>query len=885
MDEFINSSNHEANCIGVKTIKITSSLHKNETSSSNSILESNTSDLVPNAMDTYLKRHKLDLTLLPNKKIKLSDLTHSSNNTSKFQFQSNEELVSGHGLASANQITSEQSEISASSGIDKLIGNNGSISEGDEEEITENEENHDQGITDKPDGIGENNEFHGLSNSHSLEKRSRKKREPSLKLQQKLSNDDLELIVNSVRNRNAKVIIADVKKDNYIDKILKVELLETNTLLSNGKSEALLKKSMFSKELNTLFDTFINALCGQKHLIDEHGNIKPTLSCLVVDCDYKSFSEAEIMRHIKRHLAQDGYTCPTCFHQFASMTNLQRHLRIHAGNVGKEMKCPECDYKASTITHIKRHMAHKHLERALPCPHCSFMGATNAELKIHMARKHLELTGKNPLFLPKYLRKDYQCSICKEQYNDFKEYQGHMYEHTSSSNRFQCTECPYNCKNYSKLKRHMLYHTGARNFSCELCGNKFFQMEHLKRHMQSIHNITSQTTSSSSSVQKVYSQKSTTNKKPKKTYDLQKLVDDGFIRQGPTITTIINEEDASSYLSDRLCLRISSRCMYKCQQCEFSTVKLYNLNEHVFKRHLKNHDTNQMSSDSFLDDMLSFGQYDNDDNAEFSDLDEEQQILNEKNSNGQANNEYHSCSFCTYKTDKKLDLRRHLYNKHSSQSSLPIFLSNDPVFNNPSTRFQCYSCRINLESLNEYMKHMNEKHAIPVYILNLTGEISIQEQLRSKGKAEIINSSVFNESSKQQVKQVTSYNNSLNQRQQLKNFINSSMSLQSRHQQQNNTTVRINPLIFKRQNFVLNKPTVQHQRLKHVSSMPVNSTNHQLINENLMSNQNSHVINPCNASDDNSFMNYPKHVDEVSFGNISMSDTNNQLEIIVNEFQ
>jgi hypothetical protein len=59
-------------------------------------------------------------------------------------------------------------------------------------------------------------------------KRSRKKREPSLKLQQKLSNEDLELIVNNVRSMNASVSIADVKKDNYIDKILKVELLDSN---------------------------------------------------------------------------------------------------------------------------------------------------------------------------------------------------------------------------------------------------------------------------------------------------------------------------------------------------------------------------------------------------------------------------------------------------------------------------------------------------------------------------------------------------------------------------------------------------------------------------------------------------------------------------------
>lgn len=239
----------------------------------------------------------------------------------------------------------------------------------------------------------------------------------------------MEKIVACVKNRQAEVYTADIKKDNYVDKILRVKLLIDNDLeakvepylqLSNGKMEAFLKKSMFSKDLNGLFDTFVSALCIQDSVADENGISKPTLKCLVVDCEFKSFSEAEIVRHIKRHLAQDGYTCAICSHQFASMTNLQRHLRIHNGDIGKEIKCAHCDYKASTITHVKRHMAHKHLERSLPCPHCSFMGATNAELKIHMARKHLELTGKNPLFLPKYLRKDYQCNICKIQYNDFK---------------------------------------------------------------------------------------------------------------------------------------------------------------------------------------------------------------------------------------------------------------------------------------------------------------------------------------------------------------------------------------------------------------------------------------------------------------------------------
>ena len=141
-----------------------------------------------------------------------------------------------------------------------------------------------------------------------------------------------------------------------------------------------------------------------------------------------------------------------------------------------------------------------------------------------------------------------------------------MYEHTSTSNRFQCTECPYNCKNYSKLKRHMLYHSGARNYSCDLCGNKFFQMEHLKRHMQSIHNIVSPTNSPQTST-----------KVPKtKTKKMESNQD-----------KLISTEQAA-----RQSYKVTSRCMYKCQQCDYSTVKIYSLNDHINDKHSASNTTN-----------------------------------------------------------------------------------------------------------------------------------------------------------------------------------------------------------------------------------------------------------------------------------------------------
>ena len=99
--------------------------------------------------------------------------------------------------------------------------------------------------------------------------------------------------------------------------------------------------------------------------------------------------------------------------------------------------------------------------------------------------------------------------------------------------------------------------------------------------------------------------------------------------------------------------------------------------------------------------------------------------------------EDYPCSFCTYRANKKPNLKRHLNTKHSSQIAAPILLSNDPIIKNVNNRFQCSTCRSYLVNINEYIKHMNEKHGIQVYIVDMSGEVSIQDQLNSKGRAEV----------------------------------------------------------------------------------------------------------------------------------------------------
>jgi len=184
---------------------------------------------------------------------------------------------------------------------------------------------------------------------------------------------------------------------------------------------------------------------------------------------------------------------------------------------------------------------------------------------------------------------------------------------------------------------------------------------------------------------------------------------------------------------------------------------------------------------------------------------------------------------------------------------------------------------------------MNERHSVQVYI---DGETSIQEQLQTKGRAEVNKACIFYliknyavikclffskkiistpafhtlvKPPKVRLQPLNSTNSS--QRQQLRNFINSSSNLQARHQQHQPTTVRINPLIFKRQS-VQQQPSQKAQQQCNVLS---NGQSHE--------HQQIFAIGGCS-----SMQSFSKS-QELEFSDASLSETANRLDLIVNEFQ
>ena len=164
----------------------------------------------------------------------------------------------------------------------------------------------------------------------------------------------------------------------------------------------------------------------------------------------------------------------------------------------------------------------------------------------------------------------------------------------------------------------MLYHSGARNYACELCGNKFFQMEHLKRHMQSIHNVINPPSSAqqlnvnstkiSTATNTTKKNKPLTNKKTETTIQSTKANLDQ-----PTISITDTNTPTNSSIHQEKSYKVTSKCIYKCQQCDdYSTSKIYALNEHLLSKHSfsLNNTSNNNNLSQLISQDINFEYYD-----------------------------------------------------------------------------------------------------------------------------------------------------------------------------------------------------------------------------------------------------------------------------------
>lgn len=145
--------------------------------------------------------------------------------------------------------------------------------------------------------------------------------------------------------------------------------------------------------------------------------------------------------------------------------------------------CSFCGKIYASADYLKRHIENAHESNQYFCDLCNNQKPIQGKIRLyeHMRYRHI----KPPETC------NYPCHICGRTFHHLNSRKTHtLRAHTDPKLwPFQCNICPIPKPfvNRQAFKDHQRCHTGEKNFSCQLCGDKFGTRNHLKQHQTSVH--------------------------------------------------------------------------------------------------------------------------------------------------------------------------------------------------------------------------------------------------------------------------------------------------------------------------------------------------------------------------------------------------------------
>lgn len=203
--------------------------------------------------------------------------------------------------------------------------------------------------------------------------------------------------------------------------------------------------------------------CGNKNVVTR----KYIYKCIV--CGREMANRKYFKIHRLRHLGQRDFPCHLCSKQFVCVEDKVKHVKMFHEKHGA-FTCPICH---KTVNCKRVHMLTHSKKKTLQCDSCDKSFSTRVALKDHILKNHIPEN-----------KKDFQCTICGNEYFLKKDLSRHMgYHKLQKLKKYKCTICDKALVTQMGLSMHMMVHRGEKPVKCEVCDATFRKKDHLKTHM------------------------------------------------------------------------------------------------------------------------------------------------------------------------------------------------------------------------------------------------------------------------------------------------------------------------------------------------------------------------------------------------------------------
>lgn len=219
-------------------------------------------------------------------------------------------------------------------------------------------------------------------------------------------------------------------------------------------------------------------------------------------CGQCFFQAGQLQQHERKHKSE--FQCRICGRGFLSLFALRKHK--HTSGKKRPFRCKKCPLYFPTFVLLSEHML-IHREESFPCDICNRVFPSKSSRAEHR-KIHLPKSSANGLLNQPAVKADnkptsssmaatsefkYRCGVCCVRFRNPEE----LSEHgclAGIERQYSCLDCDKHFLHSSHLKKHLSTHkqpSSQSKYSCNQCNNSYSTpqdfLNHLRNHDETIH--------------------------------------------------------------------------------------------------------------------------------------------------------------------------------------------------------------------------------------------------------------------------------------------------------------------------------------------------------------------------------------------------------------